>query len=255
MEEKSHELQENSGKLFCSDCVHFMRNLPNESIDLIVTDPPYGINYKSNRQRVDRKKSVGGEGSVVVRDHYFDKIANDEAVDFKWLEDAYRVLKDGSAIYIFAHWSKWHLLSIYAEDVGFNVKNMIVLNKSNHGMGDLKGSYAPKHELLMFATKGRHDLRFPQGRETDIWSVPVKFSGAVKLHPNEKPISWIIPAIANSSDAGQTVFDPFMGSGTTGVVAVSMNRRFMGCEKDENYYQISTSRIDQSVDQRSSNIF
>lgn len=251
---RQHDLGEESGVLYNADSTHLLAWMPNSSVDLIVTDPPYGIHYKSNRQRVDRKKSVHGEGSITVRNHYFQEIENDGAADFAWLKDAYRVLKDGSAIYVFAHWSKWPLLSATAEEVGFNMKNMIVLNKSNHGMGDLKGSYAPKHELLLFASKGRHDLRFPFGRENDIWSVPVKFSGARKFHPNEKPLTWLTPAIANSSDAGQTVLDPFMGSGTTGMSTVRMDRRFIGCEKDTEYFDVSVSRIDQSLEQRQSNI-
>ena len=251
---KQHDLAEDSGTLYQADCAHLLQWLPDASIDLIVTDPPYGIHYRSNRQRVDRKKSVHGEGSIVVRKHYFEEIENDGVSDFEWLKDAYRVSKDGSAIYVFAHWSKWPQLTAMAEIAGFSVKNMIVLNKSNHGMGDLKGSYAPRHELILYATKGRHELRFPTGREDDIWSVPVKFSGSRKFHPNEKPLNWITPAVANSSDAGQTILDPFMGSGTTGIVAVNMDRKFIGCEKDAEYYGISVDRIDQSLDQKRSNI-
>ena len=222
-----YDIGENSGTLYYCDCSPLLSWMPDKSVDLIVTDPPYGINYRSNRQQVDRRKSNAGEGSINVRDHYFEKIANDGSLPFEWLDDAYRVLKDGCAIYIFAHWSKWPELTEAAEKSGFTIKNMIVLNKSNHGMGDLKGSYAPRHELILFASKGRHELKFPNGRTDDIWSVPVKFSGSRKFHPNEKPVTWIIPAIFNSSVAGDVVFDPFMGSGTTGMAAISTDRKFI----------------------------
>lgn len=171
-----------------------------------------------------------------------------------WIKEAHRVVKDTGAIYIFAHWSKWCHLHLATSDVGFTVKNMIVLNKSNHGMGDLKGSYAPKHELLMFAAKGKHQLNFPEGRINDVWNVPVKFSGARRFHPNEKPLEWIIPAVKNSSNEGDVILDPFMGSGTTGIVAVAMGRRFVGAEKDREYFKIAEERISETSAKRSGDV-
>lgn len=158
-------------------------------------------------------------------------------------------------MYVFAHWSKWSELYSATEAVGFNLKNMIVLNKSNHGMGDLGGSYAPKHELLLFATKGKHSLLFPHGRVDDVWNVPVKFSGSRRFHPNEKPVNWIVPAIENSSELGQVILDPFMGSGTTGVVAVQMGRNFIGIEKDAQYVKVAEQRIKQAMVNRENTLF
>ena len=241
-------------QLYLGDCRDFLHTIPTNSIDLIVTDPPYGIQYRSGRQTVDRKKSIKGEGSIVCRDHYFSSIDEDHRLLTDWIKEAYRVLKEGSAIYIFAHWSKWCYLHTAVSDVGFSVKNMIVLNKSNHGMGDLKGSYAPKHELLLFATKDKHILNFPEGRTDDVWNVKVKFSGSKRYHPNEKPLEWIIPAIENSSIEGNTVLDPFMGSGTTGIVAVSMGRKFVGAEKSSEYFSIAKERITDAALKRSNSV-
>lgn len=228
--------------LYNCDCNEFLKTLPDNYVDLVISDPPYGINYKSNRQRVDRKRSVKGEGSINVRECYFDKVEGDSVIEYQWIKEAYRVIKYGSAIYIFAHWSQWASLYNHVEAAGFITNNMIVLNKSNHGMGNLK-HFAPKHELLLFASKGKHQLRFPNGRENDIWNVKIKFSGAKKLHPNEKPISWMTPAILNSSDEGMTILDPFMGSGSTGVAALSVGRKFIGCEKDFYYFHVAEDRL------------
>jgi site-specific DNA-methyltransferase (adenine-specific) len=224
------------------DCGQILPTVPDASVGLIVTDPPYGISYRSNRQRVDRKHSVAENESVVVRKHYFDRIANDDAMPTLWLKDAYRTLRPDSALYVFLHWSMWGIFSTAVEGAGFSVKNMIVLNKSNHGMGD-KFAYAPKHELLLFATKGRHVCRWPNGRMSNVWNVPVKFSGAKRFHPNEKPASWIEPAILNSSDEGDLILDPFMGSGTTGVVCAKAGRRFYGVEKDGEHYATAVERV------------
>lgn len=240
--------------LYLGDCRDYLGTLPSMCVDLIVTDPPYGIQYKSGRQTVDRQRSLKGEGSIVCREQYFSSIAEDQRLLTDWIKEGHRVLKDNGAIYVFAHWSKWCHLHLAMSEVGFSVKNMIVLNKSNHGMGDLTGSYAPKHELLLFAVKGKHKLTFPEGRINDVWNVPVKFSGAKRFHPNEKPIEWFIPAVENSSNEGDVVLDPFMGSGTTGIVATSMGRKFVGAEKDREYFKIAEERITDAVRQRSNNL-
>lgn len=228
-------------KLMLGDCLERMKEIPDGCIDMVLTDPPYGISYKSGRQGIDRIKSNARQGDDVVRDAYFSHIANDSELPVEWLYEAYRVLRDNSAIYVFGRWDKWSLLASAIQDAGFALKNMIVLYKSNHGMGDLKGSYAPKHELLAYAVKGKHAL---QGKRLpDVWEVPVKFSGARRHHPNEKPLSWLTPAIEKSTEEGCTVLDPFAGSGTTGVACVNTNRDFIGIELDKEYFRIAKKRI------------
>ena len=216
-------------KIIEGDCNLILPTFESECIDLIVTDIPYGINYKSNMQNYDN------HGSTLVKkdkSHYFQQIANDDEIPIKWLNDAYRVLKNNTAIYIFCHWSKWHILHPAVEEVGFKIKNMIVINKSNHGMGDLSGQYAPKHELLLFAVKGRHILDFENKRMNDVWDKPVKFSGSKRWHSCEKPVSWITPCISNSSKEKDIILDPFAGSGTTGCAAKLLNRNYIMIDID-----------------------
>jgi site-specific DNA-methyltransferase (adenine-specific) len=233
--------------LYNDDCLHILKSMGSESVDLLLTDPPYGINFQSGRQKIDRKQSIAGNTSAEIRDFYFDPISNDAKLNLDWLKEGYRVLKKDSAMYVFCHWKKWHLLYQECENIGFTVKNMIILNKSNHGSGDLKGSYAPKHEILLFASKGKHKLNFPNKRDNDVWNVPVKFSGSIKKHPNEKPASWIEKAIENSSGIDSLVLDPFMGAGTFGKLAVTMKRRFIGIEIDKHYFDIAESQIKESI--------
>lgn len=211
------------------DCNQILSTFDSECIDLIVTDIPYGINYKSNSQNLDRRTGIS---IIKNRPEYFKQIANDDEIPIEWLSDAYRVLKDNTAIYIFCHWSKWHILYPAVEEVGFNIKNMVVINKSNHGMGDLSGQYAPKHELLLFATKGKHVLDFEDKRMRDVWDAPVKYSGSKRWHSCEKSISWVTPCISNSSKEKGIVLDPFAGSGTTGCAAKLLNRNYVMVDID-----------------------
>jgi DNA modification methylase len=232
--------------LFFGNCVPLLKRLPQEFVNLIFTDIPYGINFKSNRQGLDRKSSikVGKDVKLENKREYFTQINNDDSLpSIEWLQESYRILKNNSAIYICVHWETFGELKSQVIECGFKPKNLIVLNKSNHGMGDLKGQFAPKHELILFATKGRHILNFPEKRMNDVWDVPVKFTGAKRLHPNEKPLSWISPAILCSSKEDEIVLDPFMGSGSTGEASLKLKRKFIGMDNDKNYVEVARERL------------
>lgn len=225
--------------LILGNCECVLKDFADESVDLIITDPPYGISYKSNRQKVSRKLSTEHNVSINIRESFFDRIENDKLTSSEWVSDAFRILKAGSALYIFCHWSKWSAWENAVSNSGFRVKNMIVINKSNHGMGDLLGDYAPKHELVLFATKGRHILNSETKRIPNVLDLPVIFSGSRRLHPNQKPESWIEPFVAKSSSEYATVLDPFMGSGVVGKVCERLNRNFIGIEISEQYFNIA----------------
>jgi site-specific DNA-methyltransferase (adenine-specific) len=227
-------------KLFLSDCERILAKSGTDSVDLIITDIPYGINYKSHKQNCDTRT---GKSIKIDREEYFQEINNDDEIPIDWLKDAFRILKNNSAMYIFIHWSKWGELKLAVEDAGFKVKNMIVINKSNHGMGDLEGDYAPKHELVLYATKGRHILNKSNGRKNNVLDLPVKFSGSKRLHPNEKPISWAEVFMLESSKEGDLILDPFMGSGFVGKAALKNGRKFVGIDNDKQYYDIAEKTI------------
>lgn len=203
-----------------------LTGLAEESVDLILTDPPYGLAFDSGKQ------------------DYFGEIEGDRELPTGWLKEAYRVLKTGSALYAFTHWRNWHVLQAAAIQAGFTAKNMIVLHKSMHGMGDLRGAYAPKHELLLYATKGRHLLNNPDGRQPDVVDVSVPFSKSYRPHPNYKPSSWLTPWILQSSKPGDLVVDPFTGSGSVPLACVETGRRFLACDVDAQYVEVARRRLE-----------
>lgn len=207
------------------DCRPVIASLSDGSVDLIVTDPPYGISHDSNR--------AGSEWSG--------QIVGDESVSTEWLSDAARVLKAGSAMYLFTRWDVEAEWSAAIRAVGLRVVNSIVWDRGTHGMGDLKGAFGYSHERILFATKGRHVLRGP--RLGDVWSVPAIFSREWKWHPHEKPVSLLRIPIEASSDVGDLVLDPFAGSGATLVAATASGRRSLGCEIDPKWHAWASSRL------------
>lgn len=213
-------------KLMLGDCLERMKEIETGSVDMILTDPPYGMDFQSNRR--------------VVKDK-FSKIQNDKNVDWlpDFLNECNRVMSENTSIYCFCSWHKIDLFKQEIEKV-FKIKNIIVWVKNNHGSGDLKGAYAPKHEFVIYAHKGRSLFR--NKRVPDVMEFP-KIHSSKLQHPTEKNVNMLELFIKNNSDKCQVVLDPFMGSGSTGVAAKNLNRDFIGIELDEGYFNIAQQRI------------
>lgn len=122
----------------------------------------------------------------------------------------------------------------------FKIKNILIWEKNNGTMGDLKGSYRKSAEFIIFATKGRHILNGK--RDTDVLHFK-RVPPSKQEHQNQKPIKLIKYLISKSSKRGDTVLDCFMGSGTTCLAAKKMHRNYIGIEIDKKYYNIARRRI------------
>ena len=217
-----------SYKLYQGDCLEVMSGIKDKSVDLIVTDPPYLMDYQSNRRKKEDR---------------FDKIKNDKGnytLIQEYLKECHRIMKDNTAIYCFC---SWHNIDFFKNEFEkyFKLKNILVWNKNNHGTGDLKGSYAPKHEFILFGHKGRTLLRGK--RIADVIDCP-KISSNKLTHPTEKPQDLLEIFIKQSSDEGSIIFDGFMGTGSCGIAAKKLNRNFIGIELDEKYFNIAKDRLE-----------
>lgn len=212
------------------DCLEIMKEIPDKSIDLIVTDPPYLINYKTNR----RKDKGHDFCSVIKNDNNFDMIHN-------YMKECYRILKDNTAMYMFCNCDRVDFFKQELEKAGFKIKNMIIWVKNNHTAGDLQAQFGKQYEILFLVNKGR--CLFNGKRLTDVWFFD-KVVGNIQVHQNQKPVDIIKQCIEKHSKENDIVFDGFMGSGTTGVACVNTNRNFIGIELDNKYYEIAKKRIE-----------
>ena len=214
-------------ELMQGDCLELMNQIPDGSVDMVLTDPPYGMDYQSNRRVVSEK---------------FVKIKNDKTLE--WVDDfidqCHRVMKTDSALYFFCSWHNMDYFKVAIERK-FKLKNILVWVKNNHGSGDLKAGFAPKHEFIFYAHKGRSLFR--EKRISDVLEFP-KIHSSKLLHPTEKNVDMLELLTRQNSDSGQIVLDPFMGSGTTGVACANTCRKFICIEMDEKYFEIAKNRVE-----------
>lgn len=198
-----------------------------DSVDAICTDPPW-MDYQTGWY--DASKWHNPIGFVNPKTY---------AAEF------FRVMRDGTALTLWVRWDCFSEHALALSSVGFTVKNCIVWVKPNHTAGDLQGNLGYKHEMAVFATKGkwtRHDKR-----EVNVWEEKHLFSRAKRFHPTQKPVDLMRRAVRLICPPGGTVLDPFMGSGTTGVACVSEGRDFIGIEREPEYYAIAEARIEHAT--------
>lgn len=220
-------------KLIHGDCLEVMKQIPNGSVDMVLTDPPYLCDYS----RHDSKS------------RFSNKIANDEnnsaneSMIEKYLHECYRIMKDNTAIYCFCNYKKIDFFKQQIETAGFNLKNIIIWDKQRNGMGDLSTTFGYSYEFIIFASKGQPKIRGK--RISDVWQF-ARVKPKEQEHQNQKPVDLLAQAIEKSSDEGAVIFDGFMGVGSTGVACVNTNRDFIGIELDENYFNIAKKRIEEA---------
>ncbi len=215
--------------IYQGDCLVGMQGLPPHSIDLIVTDPPYLISYKTNY----RREKTHDFCSVILND-------DNEQLIIRYIQECYRILKQDSAMYMFCSSKTIDFFKAEAEKAGFKVKNIIVWVKNNWTAGDLTAQFGQQYEPILLLNKGRRE--FNGKRLTDVWNFP-RIAGKQQLHQNQKPVELIEQCILKHSNEGETIFDGFLGSGTTAVAAVNTNRHYIGFETDPKYFDIANKRI------------
>lgn len=227
---------------FNYDCIQISDIIKPESIGLIVTDPPYLIDYKTNHRKKD---------SILT-----EKIKNDAnpAIIRQYFSRCYRILKEDTAMYCFCRMDgndkngiPDDLLHFFKRQIikaGFNIKNTIIWVKDNWTAGDLEGQFGFQYECIIFAHKGRSKIRGK--RWSDVWQFD-RVTENEREHPNQKPFLLLGRIIESSSDPGDIIFDGFSGSGTTGISAVKLKRKAILCEISNDVWKIQKDFIDRKL--------
>lgn len=205
-----------SNTVLLGNCIDLMSTFPANSVDFVLTDPPYLVNY---------------------RDRYGRSIQND--VTDGWMQPAfaeiYRVLKQDAFCVSFYSWTRADRFMAAWRSSGFHVVGHLVFRKAYASQSRF---VRYQHEQAYLLAKGRPSL--PVDPIPDVIDMPYSGNG---LHPTQKPVSALRPLIKCFSREGDLVLDPFCGSGSTLIAARSLNRRYLGIELDPEYHAVASKRL------------
>jgi site-specific DNA-methyltransferase (adenine-specific)/modification methylase len=251
--------------IYNGDCINILnKKIDKESIDLIFADPPYnlsgnGLKWKGNK--------TGGDWYMV--NEQWDKMTAPEYIKFtrKWLGACDRALKDKGSIYIACSYHNIAEVMIVLKQLDFKINNIITWYKTNAMPNMTRRVFTHSTEFVVWAVKGKkwvfnyEELKKinPEKQKDgspkqmrDLWKSPLvqgkerlRGDDGRALHPTQKPEEMLKRIILASSQKGDVVLDPFLGSGTTTFVAEKYNRKWIGIEKDKDYLKIARKRMKQ----------
>ena len=242
-------------KLYNDDCFDVMSKFDDNSIDSIITDPPYFLSNDGITCKGGKMVSVN-KGNWDVRKGY------DEIYSFNlnWIEESYRILKPGGTLWVSGTYHNIYTIGSIVDSIDdFRILNNITWVKTAPPPNLSCRFFTHSTETLLWVRKGKkskhyfnYDLmkEINQGKQMkDVWIIgrPKKVEKELGKHPTQKPEELIERIILSSTEKNDLVLDMFNGSGTTGVVAVRNNRKYIGIELDKEFYEISKRRIENEL--------
>jgi site-specific DNA-methyltransferase (adenine-specific) len=240
--------------VYLADCLDLMKIIPPGSMDVVFADPPYrlsrgGVTVKSGRLApVD--KGAWDRSMGFAEDHQF---------NVRWLKEASRILKPDGTIWVTGTHHIIFSLGFALQTMQFKLINQVTWAKPDPPPNALHTAFTHAHETLLWASKGKdarptfnYDLinsPDPTAQVSSVWHIPSvpRREKRYGYHPTQKPLRLVRRAILASSREGDLIFDPFCGSGTTGVAAKELGRFFVGTEKEEEYAELAARRIAAAV--------
>lgn len=257
------EIKLKVNNIYHGDCINILSSIVEpHTVNLIFADPPYnlsgnGLKWKGNK--------TGGDWYMVNEN--WDKMTEPEYINFtrNWIKGCFRVLKDNGAIYISCTYHNIAEIMTTLKHLNFSIKNIITWHKTNAMPNMTKRVFTHSTEFVVWAVKGkkwifnyeRLKIVNPEKQKDgspkqmrDVWPIPLvqgserlkSFKGRA-LHPTQKPEKMLERIIEASSNKGDIVLDPFIGSGTTAVIAKRLGRKWVGIEKEEKYITAAYERI------------
>ena len=228
------------------NCIDLLKKLPANSVNMIFADPPYNHSGNNNITCKSGKKTKCNKGE-------WDIIEDLEKFNLEWLTECKRVLADDGTIWISGTLHNHPSIGVLLKKLGFWIINDIVWFKPNAPPQLQPNRLAPSTELIWLASKSKkYFFNYNLAKEINggkqmrnLWELTA--TRHLTTHPTEKPEKLLDRIISLGSKEGDLVLDPFMGSGTTGVVAKRKGRKFIGIEIDKNYFNIAKERIKKIV--------
>jgi len=256
--------------IYLGDCLEIMAELPPNSVDMIFADPPYNLSNDGFTCHAGRAVSVNkGEwdrSQGIEKDFEFHKI---------WISACRRLLKPNGTIWISGTYHSIYACGFALQVLGYHILNDICWFKPNASPNLSCRYFTASHETLIWARKSKKAkhifnykimkngsfskdiLKVPGKQMRSVWAIgtPRKEEKRYGKHPTQKPEDLLERVVLASTNEGDTVLDPFMGSGTTGIVAVRHERCFIGIERERQFYDISKQRLEDEIASKRSSLF
>jgi len=234
-----------------------MSSLEPKKIDLIITDPPFAINFKSTKANYNRTASRVMKGyNEIKREDYYD-------FTYSWMSEAYRILKESGSMYVFSGWNNLKDILMALDDVGFvTVDHIIwkyqfgVLTKKKFVTSHYHCLYVcknPKKRKFFPFSRFKKQAKTKEGRslhykdKEDVWNIKREYWTGDEKTPTKLPAELIEKIIQYSSKKGDGILDPFLGSGQVAILSKSLGRKFIGFEIVNKYYNFAKKRLDKNV--------
>jgi len=240
-------------RIYNEDCVKGMKRIPDGTIDLVVTDPPFAIEFRAKRANYNRTQSRVLEGySEVPQAEYY-------AFTLAWMLEVHRLLKPSGSMYVFSGWNNLKDILNALDAAGFTVVNHLIW-KYQFGVVT-KRRFVASHYHCLYVCKSERKRRFyPYSRFTktardseggslhyrdkeDVWTIKREYWHGDKKTPTKLPRELIEKLLAYSSEKGDVVLDPFLGSGQVAVVAKMLGRHYIGFEIVKEYFEFARKRL------------
>ena len=230
-----------------------MKAIPNEKIDLVVTDPPFAINFKAKKANYNRTASRVLSGyNEITKENYYEFTLN-------WMSQCFRILKESGGMYVFSGWNNLADILNAIEEIGFITVNHIIW-KYQFGVVTNRKFVTSHYHCLYICKNDKKRKFFPyerfskeaknnQGRslhykdKEDVWEIKREYWTGDEKTPTKLPAEIIKKILQYSSEEGDLVFDPFLGSGQTAVVSKLLKRNYVGFEIVKEYFDFISKRL------------
>ena len=224
-------------KVHFNDCIHEMRNLPTESIDMVIADPPFGLNFGEMEVLYNRNSDFVAKGYQDVEIHDYATFCQ------KWIQELPRVMKDDAGVWIFSGWTNLVDILNALKDNDLTLINHLIW-KYQFGVFTKK-KFVTSHYHILFAVKNEKNYYFNKIEHypLDVWEINRGYNRGVKKNATKLPLKVVQRCIDFGSEPGDIVLDPFMGNGTTAVAALGSYRHFLGFEINKALNEIIAKNI------------
>lgn len=249
-----------TNKIHCGNCLELMKRIPDNSIDLIVTDPPYNLSTGKKLNMSNKEKLSGFGGDWKITNENWDKMTFEDYFKFttKWLFECKRVLCNSGGIWVFGSYHNIGIINVVFQKIGLEILNEIIWYKPNAFPNLSCRRFTASHENILWGHKSNEknrnycfnydEMKAITGKQIrSVWEFSnnkTKEELQFGTHPTQKPLRIINRIIEASSNKQNLILDPFMGSGTTMVVCKQLSRNFIGIEINSEYCEIAQKRLD-----------